>query len=171
MYRTGFRVVLAAASVSLALVACTPSGGADIPQSVPFPLAIGEGARLGEWTVWRTDAEGVLVVHGDSGLAVEVRAASNGWFRYANGSAQWIVWSTGEQSEQGLEANPAEYAQRKVGGALPLGAGVLSSWAFVSDGRTLRFVCTASGETIEIDGEGDTFRYKTFDAKEVTFPQ
>lgn len=75
----------------------TGEGGAGLPKppnpNIPKPVAgaqvdlagipVGQGAKWGQWAIWKISFKQIILVHARDRLVVELVLSSNGWYRYA----------------------------------------------------------------------------------------
>lgn len=133
-------------------------------------LAVGEGARFGAWTLWRPSSAAVLLVQPESRVAVEIMLSSNGWFRYAASTGEFVVWSTGEQADQKLSTPHEPYFARTSDATLTSGKTVLGEYTFTVEPNGLTARCSADGETLQLRPRDRTFTFVSFRGKRTQFP-
>ena len=157
-----------------------PSGRQTTPAKPVRPVAAGgvsiaslpqgQGAKFGQWTLWKPVKDYVVLTHPTGPMAVEVWLQSNGWYRLGHGDSQYVVWSSGEKEAQNLRSDYKQLARTRVSATLAQQECKLQEFQFRFSGGNLELICDADKETIIISPNSSSYQFRSYQGKLLTFP-
>ena len=133
-------------------------------------VSVGQGVGFGDWNLWRTDDDHLLLTHSGDEVAIEIWLESSGWFNFSGKGEGKCCWSSGETSKEVLDSDLSSYFGRSTTDALDTKGCTIQNYDIKFSGDDLQIICRKDKETITISPHSSQFGFRTFQGKDKRFP-
>ncbi|HEX5702663.1 MAG TPA: FHA domain-containing protein [Pyrinomonadaceae bacterium] len=124
-----------------------------------FELGEAQGARFGDWTVWRAGSKEVIFVHPETKTGIQIWTDSPGWFRWGAPTAEYLVRSDGSNTGNVGRLNVARYVSNVPTKRLRDGSSDIDNYRFIWSSKEFRVVNRVKGGTIIISPDNVQFDF------------